>query len=73
MINVKGKEYKAGILKLALDDQILDILDWLTKMYQQPTNKHTIAMLIIEKYKETVDILKAREAQAKIEEKKDEK
>lgn len=61
MIKLKGKEYPVSCIKLHLDDRVCDMLDDLTKVFKQPTNKHTIMALIVEKHAQmTKQLLEAK-------------
>ena len=50
VMKINGKVHNISMMKMYLDDEIYDMLDKLTKVYAQPTNKHCMALLISHTY-----------------------
>jgi len=59
MMKLHGKTYNHCILKILLDDKIMDMLKTLTQIYDQPDNRHTVVGLIIDKFNQTQAWIKA--------------
>ncbi len=58
MMKLHGKTYYHSILKLLIDDKIVDMLKDLTAFYKTESNNHTIAALIIDKFNQTQQWIK---------------
>ena len=63
VMKFKGVEHKASVLKLIMDDKAHDMLDFITKAYKLPSNKHTVVALIADKFAETIKLLEAQKAE----------